>query len=149
MKIKQLDFNNNLEIKLFKQIYKDSFPRTERKSFYFLKRLVKQNKGEILLLMDQSTIVGIAVTLTYQDLVLLDYFAIQTEYQNQGYGSEALKSLISLHPNNRFLLEIETPNPSAKNNQQRISRKNFYLREGLTETCIYINLFSVNMELLC
>ena len=59
-----------------------------------------------------------------------------------------MRLLQDLYSDCQLWLEIEEPDETALNNQERIRRKNFYLRNGMKETGIRIRLFGVSMEIL-
>jgi len=59
-----------------------------------------------------------------------------------------LKSLLEHYKDLGVFLEIEKLNPDARNNNERIRRREFYLRMGLEPMGTYVKLFGVNMELL-
>ena len=71
-------------------------------------------------------------TILYKDIVLLDYFAVDDNQRNNGAGSSALRMLLERYLGKRFLLEIEAPDIPSENTPERIRRKAFYLRNGMT-----------------
>lgn len=103
---------------------------------------------EVLSLTDNDDFVGLAITIMHEELVLLDYFAIDSMKRGSGYGGAALALLLERYQGKKFLLEIERPEESAINNEERVRRKKFYLNNGFSETGIDIKLFGVTMELL-
>lgn len=131
-----------------KRIYLEAFPRAERKPFLMMKRMAKKGKMEMLVLLDEGKTIGLAVTVRYQDIVLLDYFAIARSCRGKAYGSEALKMLKERYKEQRFILEIELPDEHAWNQNERIRRKKFYLRNGMLETGVKAWVFQVPMEVL-
>lgn len=48
----------------------------------------------------------------------------------------------------RFILEIEDIAAAAENKEQRIRRKNFYIKNGLIATGFMINIMEVDTEVL-
>ena len=64
-------------------------------------------------------------------------------------GSQALKLLADIYPEQYIFLEIEPENEKASNALQRIRRKKFYLRCGFQETGILWDMYGVPMEVLC
>ncbi len=142
-----LKIANKGQILQIKKLYKKSFPRIERKPFSIITRKQKQGSMEILSL-DDNGFVGLGITMMYKDLVLLDYFAIDTDIRGKGYGRDALTLLKSRYEGKRLFLEIEQPDEKASNNEERVRRKDFYIRNGLSETGIMVNLFGIDMELL-
>ena len=58
---------------------------------------------------------GLAITASDGELVLLDYFAVDPSKRGQGAGSEALQLLLALYNDRQFFLEIERPVDDAPN----------------------------------
>ena len=59
-----------------------------------------------------------------------------------------LQELFEHYKDYGVFLEIEAPDPEAKNNAERVRRREFYLRAGLEPMGTYVKLFGVDMELL-
>ena len=87
-----------LEEVTFKEFQKDIyphylnlFPKDEQKPLSNLKKQFKKGILKFVKILDKKTI-GFLIYETLKDnpLVLLDYFAIYPEYQNQKYGSKAI-----------------------------------------------------------
>lgn len=136
------------DLRRLKKIYLETFPKTERKPFWLMKQKALQGKMELLSIRDKGELVGLAFTVLYQDLALLDYFAIARAHRGKKVGSEALELLKERYHKRRFLLEIEQMDEAASNNAERIRRKQFYLKNGMHETGIHVSVFQVPMELL-
>lgn len=136
------------ELRKMKKIYLEAFPKKERKPFRMMKQKAGKGEMELLSILDGTELVGLAITVLYRDLVLLDYFAIDRKYRGKNYGSEALGLLKERYEDRRFLLEIELPEEGALNLEDRIRRKNFYLRNGMQEAGIQALVFQVHMEVL-
>lgn len=136
------------ELRWMKKVYIEAFPEKERKPFKIMKRKAAQGTMELLVISDRGHPVGLAVTALYQDMVLLDYFAVHGDFRGKNYGSEALGLLRKRYQDRRFLLEIELPDEHALNQQERIRRKSFYLKNGMQETGIHVCVFGVPMEVL-
>lgn len=143
---------NTLEsghVSQMKQLYLSAFPKAERKPFCLMKQKCRQGKMDMLSLeSDAGEFLGLAVTVFYKDMVLLDYFAVNVGERGNGVGSEAFEMLKKRYEGRRFFLEIEIPDKTAKNAEQRIRRKEFYLRNGMIETGLLVVLFGIEMELL-
>ena len=97
---------------------------------------------------DNGTFLGIAITILHKDIVLLDYFAVSPTRRGQGVGSEVLKLLTQRYQGKRILLEIEDPEEPCKNQKDRLRRKAFYLRNGLTVQDYKVWLFGIKMLIL-
>ena len=134
--------------KWIKRTYLESFPKSERKPFGLMKLKEKQGVMEILAILEKGRPVGLAITVLYQDMVLLDYFAIHRKFRGQNYGSDALRLLKERYQDRRLILEIELPDEAAPNQEERLRRKRFYLRNGMQETELRVCVFRVPMEVL-
>lgn len=138
----------SLDMNFILELYQQAFPKEERKPFSIIERKAAMGSMEILGIKENGKRVGLAITALGESMVLLDYFAIKQENRGQGVGSEALRLLQDLYSDCQLWLEIEEPDETALNNQERIRRKKFYLRNGMKETGIRIRLFGVSMEIL-
>ena len=79
---------------------------------------------------------------------IMDYYAIAPEKRNGGYGSKGLEVLLERFKNYKYIFEIETQNEKAENAEERKRRKAFYLRNGLKETGLFVNVYDTDFELL-
>ena len=76
-----------------RKLYKEAFPKEERKPFVLIQKIRSEGKGEILALEDDGVFCGLAITFFNKDVVLIDYFAISAENRGQGLGSKAFNML--------------------------------------------------------
>lgn len=130
-------------------LYVEAFPKDERKPFQLILEKCREGAAELLAIEDEmGSFMGMAVTVLYQDLVLLDYFAIAAGQRGNGIGTEIFKLLRKKYEGKRFFLEIERTDVEAENIVQRKKRKEFYLRNGMKETGLLVWLFGVEMEVL-
>lgn len=136
------------ELRWMKRTYLESFPKSERKPFGLMKQKARQGVMDLLIILEKGRPVGLAVTVLYQDLVLLDYFAVHRSCRGQNYGSAALQLLKEIYHGKRLILEIEQPDEDAPNQEERIRRKQFYLKNGMVETGLRVCVFQVPMEVL-
>ncbi|MDY3929350.1 MAG: GNAT family N-acetyltransferase [Clostridia bacterium] len=131
------------------ELYMNAFPEIERKPFSFL--LDKQKDKSVDLLYIENDIdefVGEAISVKYKDMILLDYFAMDSQKRGNGYGSQALKLLIERYSEKRFILEIERDDVECENLEQRKRRKKFYLKNGMKLMNFNVNLFGEEMNIL-
>ncbi len=114
--------------------------------------MVKKRKEGVMELLtvedDAGKFLGIVITILHKDIVLLDYFAVSPVLRGQGIGSEVLKLLNQRYQGKRILLEIEDPEEPCKNRGERLRRKAFYLRNGLTVQNYKVWLFGIKMLIL-
>ena len=131
-------------------LYDKAFPEQEKKPLQVMENLVADGKMEMLAMVDEDEFVGLAINLidAEQDRALLDYYAIAPEKRNYGYGSKGLEALLKKFKNHKYIFEIETQDEKAENAEERKRRKAFYLRNGLQETGLFVNVYDTDFEIL-
>lgn len=131
-----------------REIYNEAFPQRERKPVWMIRRYQRQGKMELLAVCEGGGAVGMAIAAVTADTVLLDYFAIEAHLRDRGLGGGALAALLQRYAGKQFFLEIESTELPSENHAQCLARKAFYLRNGLQDTGLRMDLFGVPMELL-
>lgn len=131
-----------------RRLYKEAFPISERKPFSIIKSMAKRGKTDLWYLEDKDGFAGLCATINGPDTVLIDYLAIAGKRRGQGVGTRVISSLLEHYKDYGVLIEIEEIDESADNNEERIRRRNFYLRAGFVPMNTHVKLFGVNMELL-
>lgn len=130
-------------------LYRKAFPRAERMPFWMLCRKVHAGRAELLCIEDENGgFLGLAASMIDGNRVLIAYFAVTAEARGHGTGSQALSALLERYRGKRVFLEIEALEPEAENYEQRVRRKHFYLRNGMAEGGLSVQVFGVNMEIL-
>ena len=140
--------NGFLQYHRIKRLYRRAFPKCERKPFSIIKEMSAKGKSDIWYFSDKDGFAGLITTINGSDTVLIDYLAVNEKRRGQGLGSEMLRLFFEKYSDFGIFLEIERPDESAKNNGERLRRREFYLRAGLTPMNTYAKLFGVDMELL-
>ncbi|MDO4300412.1 MAG: GNAT family N-acetyltransferase [Clostridia bacterium] len=135
-------------VREIKKLYISAFPKVERKPFWLMMLNQKRGKMKIFYLSDNNEFAGLAVMAEHNDRALLLYFAIAENKRDCGYGSKALKMLMKRYEKKRFYLEIESTKKECENKEIRLRRKSFYIKNGMAETGLNVNLFGVEMEVL-
>ena len=120
-------------------LYDKAFPEQEKKPLQVMEQLAADGKMEMLALVDEDEFAGLAINLIdeEQNRALLDY-----------YGSKGLEVLLERFKNYKYIFEIETQDEKAENAEERKRRKAFYLRNGLKETGLFVNVYDTDFELL-
>lgn len=152
-----------------RKLYREAFPAAERKPFVLIQCKCREGVTEMLAIEDENgTFLGLAIVMLDRDIALLDYFAIEPGHREGGVGTAAFGLLQKRYEKKRFILEIENTtaesiacDPAVKEledavkreaveriQKQRLRRKSFYLRNGMTQLPLYVNLFGVDMEML-
>lgn len=134
-------------LKLYR-LYLSAFPASERKPFPVILRQYRKGKMDIWCLEDAGNFSGLAITINSDSLVLIDYLAIAESCRGKGIGTAALSALREQYRGRDVFLEIESVYEDAPNLPERLRRKDFYLRCGLTPMHVMVRLFGVKMELL-
>ena len=129
-----------------KKLYTVAFPKQERKPFWFIKYKASRGSMEILEIYEDG-FAGLAIMAVYRDLALLTFFATLPEKRNGGLGSKALQMLLKRYEDKRFYLEIELPT-GDEDDDIKLRRKGFYMRNGLAEAGINVDLFGIPMEVM-
>ncbi len=130
-------------------LYMETFPAAERKPFPLMVEKSREGVMELLAIEGEGgAFLGLAMTVLYRDLVLLDYFAISPKLRGQEIGSGALRLLQGRYAGKRLVLEIEDTGADAPNREERIRRKAFYLRNGMAVMPFLVDLFGVKMQVL-
>lgn len=154
------------QIKKVKELYEASFPRSEKKPFRFIVKKREEGFFDILAIEDeQGNFCGLAIMMLSGGLALLDYLAIAPDCQGAGLGGKTLQELRERYGEDKIVVEIESTaglepvtgmSESAsgqgvedvQNAKDRLRRKAFYLRNGMTPMDYRVNLFGVEMEVL-
>lgn len=130
------------------QLYVKAFPECERKPYAVIEEKRCRGEADVFAFEQDGAFCGLAISVRDKDIVLLDYFAIEDAFRNQGYGSRALGLLCEYYQGKRFILEVESTFEDAPNQKQRAARKAFYLRNGWSELGVLVFIYETQMELL-
>ena len=112
-----------------KKLYESSFPPAERMPLKYI--LYGGCRSlDFMAFYDGEMFCGFFMLMTQGDITNILYLAVAEGLRNRGYGGEALRMIREMKPSNRLVLDIETPDAAADNYEQRIRRRDFYLRNG-------------------
>ena len=129
-------------------LYRQSFPRAERKPFRIILKKYRSGSTDIWCILENGRFLGFAATMNSPQMVMLDYLAISPTHRSRGVGSAALKDLMERYADRAFLLEIESPYEPGPDQLLRQKRKQFYINCGMEPLHIMAEVFGVKMELL-
>ena len=144
LKIKKVKLSN----KDVKKIYYDSFPKEERMPFPMMVFMTKITHTDFLAFYDKDTLCGFVYSATIDNITFITFLAVDKNMRSKGYGSEILKEMQSLYPNNKIVISIERCDVEATNINDRIRRKNFYLKNGYIDTGYLIELSKTEQEVI-
>lgn len=135
------------ELKKARSLYYRSFPKNERRPF---PELIDHRLGdtEVFCFYDEDLFVGMAAVMNSPDITHIVYLAIEENLRGCGYGSKALRLLHDFYNGKRIMVDIELPDGTSQNENQRIQRKQFYLRAGYSQTPVKYRWRNENYEIL-
>lgn len=132
----------------YRNLYEEAFPAIEKKPFSLMEELGREGKMELLIILEEDAFAGLAACMVDGTCAILDYFAIDGQKRSGGYGGKAIRLLKERYKKYQWILEIEVQDPCAENAEDRRRRKAFYLRNGLKETQMLVNVYQTDFELL-
>ena len=116
-----------------RQLYMRAFPDDERAPFLMLTLKAGKKGVDFWSVSRDGEWAGMLYIVNHRDLSYVFYLAVSEEFRGQGVGSAILKAAQKLYKGRRLFLAIELLDENAENYEQRISRRNFYLRNGFEE----------------
>lgn len=134
-------------MKKAKKLYYRAFPKNERRPF---PELIDYRLGdtEAFCFYDEDLFVGMAAVMNSPDITHIVYLAIEDDFRGRGYGSKALGLLHDFYCGKRMMVDIELPDGTSENENQRVQRKQFYIRAGYMETPVKYCWRNENYEIL-
>jgi len=85
---------------------------------------------------------------TIENLICILFFAVDTEIRSSGYGSRILDIIQSLYPENKITLSIDRYNEEPSDAENRLRRKNFYLKNKYIDRESLVNFGKKEQEIL-
>lgn len=137
------------DLNKIESLNQEAFPPEERMPLQEMLELIQMKKIEVSALYDEWQFVGFYVLTVEEKVGYILFLAIASDKRSQGYGSRALRCMKKQYPEHQIILDMEPVEESAPNLQQRISRKQFYLRNGFYETGYVMEYKGLKMEVLC
>lgn len=134
-------------LRLYK-LYISAFPPSERKPVSIIAKMYRQGRSDLWCIGSGGSFLGLAATINADDLILLDYFAVDEKHRGRGIGTAAMVTLLKLYEGKGFFVEIESPYEDGPDREQRLQRKAFYQRCGMLPLNVMADVFGVKMELL-
>ncbi len=135
LKMNILD-KNHPDINKVLLLYYSAFPKNELLNFdiFFSNNTFKGKK--IFAFYDKTIFVGFAIITSKLKISNILYLAIESELRGKGYGTQVLKNINNFYQNNRIVVDVEDPDKTEINKEQRLKRIKFYLNAGFKLTNI-------------
>lgn len=131
-----------------KKIYMEAFPKCERKPYFALRYSVQTGKTHMMVASENHQVCGFIALISYKSAIIVDYLAVSSKIRSKGTGSYMLKKIQQQFSDKNIILLIERPDDFAKNREQRIARRKFYLKNGFTSSNLFITGVSGDMEIM-
>jgi 3-hexulose-6-phosphate synthase and related proteins len=141
--------HNFADCKILEEIMKRQFPPEEYMSLDRLLALQDIGDVEIWALYANKDLIGFTALRTQGNMAYLFFLAFDDIYQGKGYGKEAVRKIRDLYSDKAVTVDFELVDENATNNEQRIRRRNFYLKCGFTETGWGLEYLGVRYEIFC
>lgn len=77
--------------------------------------------------------IGMSYILAYKNIAYIFFLAIDKESRGKGYGGKVLDAIKEKYKGYNILLNIENIDKNAKNFEQRVKRKSFYIKNGFKD----------------
>lgn len=130
------------------KLYRKAFPASERKPFGIILTMYRKGKTDLWCILRDGSFAGFASTVNGDDLILLDYLAVDGKHRGKGIGTAALNQLLSRYDAQGVFVEIENTALPGDDQSLRLRRKAFYQNCGMEDLQVCANVFGVSMELL-
>ena len=114
------------------RLYTDSFPTAERFPLELMHGLDGSMGARFMCYTDEGRFVGITFTIETDDYLFLNFLAVEEELRGKGYGSEIL-GILREESGKPLFLNMEPVTDDCDNPEQRVRRRDFYLRNGFRE----------------
>lgn len=119
------------EYKKIKRLYLTAFPPEERPSFFTVMSRAYREDVDFWGVYADGRWVGLAYVISMGDLSYLFYLAVSETQRGKGCGSAIMRTLKRMYEGQRLFLALEQLDESADNYEERVRRRQFYLKNGL------------------
>ena len=130
------------------QLYRRAFPASEKKPFSMIVKMHRKGVSDVWRFTRNGKFAGLIITINGENHILLDYLAVEGVQRGTGIGTEILQLMRSHYAGKGVFLEIESVYEDCANKAERVRRKHFYEKCGMTSMEVFVWLFGVKMELM-
>lgn len=139
---------NFKDLKLLETITKQSFPQEEYVAPEIIIKMAEKDKNIFYLaLYDNENLVGYVVVKLYKMYCYLFFLAISPDYRSNGYGSKAIDFIKNQFKDYKHIVDFEMVDETAENNEERIKRRNFYIKNGYKPTGMFLKYLNLSFEI--
>ena len=140
---------NKKYIQNAKELYNSAFPPAERMPFNLLMAKAKGSNVTFWAVIDEDKFKGLTYTVWHNDIVFIFYLAVAESERGNGIGTKILNLIKEQFLNCRLVLNIEALDESSDNNDERIRRREFYVKNGFFGAGYNVKEYSVTYENMC
>lgn len=126
----------------------EAFPEEEREEIDNFIEYAEEGICDFLAVYDGERFIGFTLLAVNAGTAYLCYFAVDSKLRSKGYGSKILSLLKDRYKDKQIVLDLERTDEDSCNMEQRISRKDFYLRNGFNETGFVLSYSGMTFEVL-
>lgn len=130
------------------KLYQKAFPASEKKPFSMIVKMYRKGASHVWRFTRNGKFAGLIITINGDLHILLDYLAVEESQRGTGIGTEILRLMRAHYVGKGVFLEIESVYEDCDNKDQRLRRKHFYEKSGMTSMEVFVWLFGVKMELM-
>lgn len=106
-------------------IYLESFPLTERRSFENIQACMQGEHCKVVAYHMDGVVIGFLIFWEYEEFIYIEFFATNPQMRNSGNGSFILRDFVEEHGSKPLILEIDEMSDDISKR-----RCGFYMREG-------------------
>ena len=118
----------------FKKLFIKSFPFIERAPYYLLLDRAEKGRADMFAALDDNgDFSGMLYMLKDDEIAYIFYLAVSEEKRGRGVGSEILSAMKEHYNGKRIFLARERIEKSSPNFNERIKRREFYIRNGFCD----------------
>lgn len=133
----------------FDKLNKEAFPNSERMDIEETLRNIHTKGLEVWAVYEKERFIGFYELSKVKSVCYLSFLAVDKQLRGKGYGKSVLSLIKQTNSNFCIVLDIEKINNTEANNEQRKTRKKFYLNNGYYETGYFLLNNGVKTEILC
>lgn len=128
--LKRINFFSK-DYKKISRLYRTAFPADERAPMWYMAAKAENENADFWGIYADGEWAGLAYVISEGTASYLFYIALSENLRGKGLGSKALQSIKKHYGGQRIFLALEQLDESAENSEERIRRRNFYLKNGL------------------
>jgi len=139
---------NFIDLDKIESLALEAFPPEEYLAPSKIIEMSEKADLNFLAVYDNDQFVGFTVVKLYKTMAYLFFLAINKEMRGQGYGNKIIQKIKENYPDYSLVVDFEMIDKKAPNYNQRVKRKNFYLKNGYKETGHFLSYLGVNYEIM-